>query len=147
LFPLGEDFVSEGDTRAIVRELYDAYGRRDFERVAALIHDDIDWVIYAPMSVFPFAGPRRGRAAVLAAMAEIAKVFALEAYNPDVMIVDGERAALMSVVSYRQRATGRVLRVRIASFLRLQDGRLVEYREFIDSFDAVEQALGRELQL
>jgi ketosteroid isomerase-like protein len=147
LFPLGEDSVSEGDTRAIVRELYDAYGRRDFERVAALIHDDIDWVIYAPMSVFPFAGSRHGRAAVLAAMADIAKAFALEAYNPDVMIVEGERAALMSIVSYRQRATGRVLRVRIASFLRLQDGRLVEYREFIDSFDAVEQALGRELQL
>jgi ketosteroid isomerase-like protein len=147
LFPLDEDSVSEGDTRAIVRELYDAYGRRDFERVAALIHDDIDWVIYAPMSVFPFAGPRHGRAAVLASMADIAKAFALEAYNPDVMIVDGGRAALMSVVSYRQRATGRVLRVRIASFLRLQDGRLVEYREFIDSFDAVEQALGRELQL
>jgi hypothetical protein len=36
------------------------YERRDFERVAALIHDDIDWVIYTPMSVFPFAGPRRG---------------------------------------------------------------------------------------
>ena len=58
--------MSRGDTRATVRELYDAYGRRDFERVAAIIHDDIDWVIYAPMSVFPFAGPRRGRAAVLA---------------------------------------------------------------------------------
>jgi hypothetical protein len=55
LVPAGEDSVSEGDTRAIVRELYDAYGRRDFERVAALIHDDIDWVIYASMSVFPFA--------------------------------------------------------------------------------------------
>ena len=53
----------------------------------------------------------------------------------------------MSDVSYRQRSTARVLRVRIASFLRLQDGRLIEYREFIDSFDAVEQALGRELQL
>ena len=50
--------MSENGTRAIVRELYDAYGRRDFERVAALIHDDIDWIIYAPMSVFPFAGPR-----------------------------------------------------------------------------------------
>jgi ketosteroid isomerase-like protein len=140
--------VSDG-TRAIVRELYDAYGRRDFERVAGLIHDDIDWVIYAPMSVFSFAGPRRGRgrAAVLAAMADIATSFALESYQPDVMIVDGERAALLSDVSYRQRATDRVLRLRIANFLRLQDGRLIEFREFIDSFDAVEQALGRELQL
>ncbi len=139
--------MSEPDTRAIVRELYDAYGRRDFERVAALIHDDIDWIIYAPMSVFPFAGPRRGRAAVLAAMAAIAKSFALESYQPEVMIVDGERAALMSDVSYKQRATNRILRLRIANFLRLQDGRLFEFREFINSFDAVEQALGRELQL
>ena len=139
--------MSEGDTRAIVRELYDAYGRRDFDRVAALIHDDIDWVIYAPMAVFPFAGPRHGRAAVLAAMAEIAMRFALESYKPEVMIVEGARAALMSNVSYKQRTTERVLRLRIASFLRLQDGRLIEYREFIDSFDAVEQALGRELQL
>src|ERR1019366_3501472 len=93
---LGDKSVSENGTRAIVRELFDAYGRRDFERVAALIHDDIDWIIYAPMSVFPFAGPRHGRAAVLAAMAAIAKTFALESYQPDVMIVDGKRAALMS---------------------------------------------------
>ena len=138
--------MSERDTRVLVRDLYDAYGRRDFDRVAALIHDDIDWVIYAPMSVFPFAGPRQGRAAVLAAMGEIAVAFALESYNPEVMVVDGARAALMSGVSYRQRATDRVLRLRIASFLRWQDGRLIEYREFIDSFDAVEQALGHELQ-
>jgi ketosteroid isomerase-like protein len=139
--------VSEGGTRATVRELYNAYGRRDFERVAALIHDDIDWVIYAPMSVFPFAGPRRGRAAVLDAMAAIAKTFALESYKPEIMIVDGERAALMSDVSYKQRATNRILRLRIANFLRLQEGQLIEFREFTNSFDAAEQALGRELQL
>ena len=99
------------------------------------------------MSVFPVSGPRRGRAAVLAVMADIATSFALESYQPDVMIVDAKRAALLSDVSYRQRATDRVLRVRIANFLRLRDGRLIEFREFIDSFDAVEQALGRELQL
>jgi ketosteroid isomerase-like protein len=93
--------LSEGDTRAIIGELYDAYGRRVFERVAALIHNDVDWVIYAPVSVFLFAGPRKGHAAVLAAMAEIAQAFALESYKPEVMIVDGARAALMSDVSYK----------------------------------------------
>jgi len=139
--------MAERDCRAIVTDLYAAYARRDFDWVAALIHDNIDWVIYAPMSVFPFAGPRRGRAAVLAAMAEIAKSFSLESYKPEVVLIDGARAALISNVSYRQRSTGRVLRLRIAGFLRLQDGRVTEYREFIDSFDAVEQALGRQLQL
>jgi ketosteroid isomerase-like protein len=139
--------VSEVGTRAIVRELYDAYGRRDLERVAALIHDDVNWMIYAPVSVFPFAGPRHGRAAVLEALAAIANAFALESYKPEIMIVEGERAAVMSDVSFIQRATNRMLRFRIANFLRWQDGRLIEFREFINSFDAVEQALGRELQL
>jgi ketosteroid isomerase-like protein len=72
----------ERDTRAIVGELYDAYARREFERVAALIHDDIDWIIYAPMSVFPFAGARRGGAAVLEAMGAIAESFQLTATSP-----------------------------------------------------------------
>jgi ketosteroid isomerase-like protein len=139
--------VTKSATRATVRELYDAYARRDFERVAALMHDDIDWVIYAPVAVFPFAGPRRGRAAVLQAMAAIAEVYALESYTPEIMIVDGDRAAVMSDARFSQRATNRTLRFRIANFLRIADGRLIEFREFINTFDAVEQALGRELKL
>jgi ketosteroid isomerase-like protein len=139
--------VTESATRAAVRNLYDAYGRRDFARVASLIHDEIDWVIYAPVAVFPFAGPRHGRAAVLRAMGSIAEIYAVDSYIPEIMIVDGDRAAVMSDAAFRQRATQRVLRFRIANFLRFQDGRLIEFREFVNSFDAVEQALGRELSL
>lgn len=139
--------MSEGATHAAVRELYDAYGRRDFDRVAAFLHDDIDWVIYAPISVFAFAGPRRGRAAVLLALAAIAEAYALETYRPEILLVDGDRAAVMSDVGFRQRATERTLRFRVANFLRFKAGRVIEFREFTDSFDAVEQALGRELVL
>ena len=34
------------DTRALVTDLYAAYGRRDYNRVAEFIHDDVDWIIY-----------------------------------------------------------------------------------------------------
>ena len=98
------------------------------------------------MSVFAFAGPRHGRAAVLEAMAAIAQALRSRVTRRK-SVVDGARTALMSDVSYMQRATDRVLRLRIANFLSWQDGRLIESREFIDSFDAVEQALGRESQL
>jgi Ketosteroid isomerase-related protein len=130
-----------------LHELYDAYGRRDFDRVAALLHDDIDWVIYSPVSVFPFAGPRHGRAAVLQALGGIAEQYVLESYVPEIMIVDGDRAAVMSDVSFKQRATDRIMRFRIANFLRFQDARVIEFREFANSFDVVEQVLGRELKL
>jgi ketosteroid isomerase-like protein len=85
--------------------------------------------------------------AVLETMADMAKTFALEGYKPEVMIVDGARTALISDIGYGQRATNRVFRPRDAGFLCWHDGRLIEYREFIDSFDVVEQALGRQLPL
>jgi ketosteroid isomerase-like protein len=53
----------------------------------------------------------------------------------------------MSDVSFKQRATERMLRFRTANFLRLQGSRVIEFREFIDTFDVVEQALGRELTI
>jgi ketosteroid isomerase-like protein len=139
--------VAECATRETVRDLYDAYARRDFERFAALLHDDIDWMICAPVTVFPFAGPRHGRAAVLQAMGGIAEQYAVESYKPEIVLVDGERAAVLSDTSFRQRATDRVIRLRLANFLRFQDGRLIGFREYLNSFDAVAQALGRSLTL
>lgn len=138
--------MSENTTRATVNELYDAYRRRDFEHVAGMLHADIDWVIYGPIDVFPFAGLRRGRAAVLQALAGIAEAYSLESHVPEVTIVNGDRAAVMSDVGFRQRATGRTLRFRVANFLRIEDGQLIEFREFADSFDQVEQALGHAVK-
>jgi ketosteroid isomerase-like protein len=139
--------LSGAGTRETVRELYATYEKRDFDRFAALLHDDIDWVIYGPVQVFSFAGRRRGRAAVLEALAGIAEAYALESYKPEVMIVDGDRAAVLSDARFTQRATHRTLRFRVANFLRIEDGRLIEFREFADSFDQVEQALGHAVEL
>lgn len=139
--------MTERLTHATVDALYDAYERRDFQRFAAMLHDDIDWVIFAPVAFFPFAGPRRGPHAVLKALAGIAEQYALESYKREVIIVEGDRAAVMSDVSFRQRATDRTLRFRLANFLRFQEGRLIEFREFTNTFDVVEQALGREIRI
>ena len=48
-------------------------------------------------------------------------------------------------VAFLQRATKRTLTFRTVNFLRFRDGRLVEFREFTDTFDVVERALGRWL--
>jgi ketosteroid isomerase-like protein len=62
---------------------------------------------------------------------------------------DSARIAAHGVadVAMVQRATGRVIQCKIASFHRVRGGKVIEYRGFTDSFDAVEQVLGRELPL
>jgi len=51
----------------------------------------------------------------------------------------------MSTAQMEQIATDRILHSRVASFHRFKDGQIIEYRGFTDSFDSVEQTLGREL--
>ena len=139
--------MAEPSTRSAVQELYAAYRRGDRDRVASLIDEDVDWIIYGPVEVFPFTGHRQGKSAALASLAGVAKDYALDRYDLEAVVVDGDRAAVMSDVAFTQRATGRLLRFRIADFLRFRDGRVVEFREFCDSFDVVAQALGRYLEV
>jgi ketosteroid isomerase-like protein len=63
------------------------------------------------------------------------------------LIAEGDRAASTTDLTLKQRATGRTIRCRIASFHRVRDGRVIEYRGFTDSFDAAEQVLGHELRI
>jgi ketosteroid isomerase-like protein len=134
-------------TRDAVTELYEAYAHRDFDRVAAIIDDDVDWIIYGPVQVFSFAGQRRGRKAVLEALAGIAKDYILERYETRIIIIEDDRAAVMSDVAFQQRSTGRTVSTQLANFLRFRDGKLIEFREFANSFDLVEQALGRWIEV
>ena len=134
-------------TRATVQELHKAYREGDAERVAALIDDDIDWCIYGPSRVFAFEGPRRGKAQVLDVLAAISQQFELKRHEHEQLIVEGDRAAVLSQVSFVQRATGRTLSIRLINFIRVRDGRIVEFREFSDTFDVVEQAAGTWLQV
>ena len=46
------------------RRIIAAFQSGDNDRLAALYHDDVDWLFHAPVSVFPFAGARRGKAEV-----------------------------------------------------------------------------------
>ena len=137
--------MSKSDVRATMDETLRRLCGREFERLAPLIDENIDWIIYAPVMVFPYAGARRGRAAVLEVLAAIAEAYAMESYQREIVVVEGERVAVMADVAFKQRATGRILRFRVANFMRFQDGRLIEFREFTNTFDVVEQALGREL--
>jgi ketosteroid isomerase-like protein len=139
-----ERIVSDA-TRSLVQDLYDAYRRGDNASVADLIDDDVDWVIHGPVQVFPFSGARRGKQGALDALAAIAKDYAIERYDPEIVVVDNDRAAVMLNAAFMQRATRRTLTFRIADFMKFRDGKLIEFREFCDTFDVVEQALGRWL--
>ena len=139
--------MTQETTRAALEDLIGAFMSGDNERLAARYHDDVDWLFHAPVSIFPFAGARRGKTEVFKGFALLYQLFRVAKYQVVVTLVEGDRAATLSDAQMQQRATGRTVSSRIASFHRFQSGKVIEYRGFTDSFDSVEQALGRELEL
>lgn len=129
--------------RVVVEGIQEAFRTADYERMAALYHDDIDWLFHGPVSIFPEIGHRRGKAEVFRSFEILNTQYHFESYVVDFLIAEGDRAAALADVTMIQRSSGRTIRTRSASFHRVQDGRLIYYRGFSDSFDAVEQVLGK----
>ncbi len=132
--------------RALVLAFYKAYAARDIDRVGEFLADDVSWTITGPVDLLRFCGTRSGKAATLDMIGrQISEVYQVLSFVPDAVLVDGEWAATVNRLSARLSEGDRVISYRLAHFLRFRDGKIVEMRAIIDSYDAVEQVLGHHL--
>jgi len=139
--------MAESTIRPIVEDFYRASAERDIARAIALIDDDVDWLVQGPVDVFAFFGQRRGKAAVLDGYREVARRLDITGYEVEALLVEGDRAAAMIRLTSIVRATGKVMTVRTSQFSRFRDGKMVEMRAVLDSYDMDEQTIGRVLDL
>ena len=54
------------------RALHRAINERQPADLDALLDEDVDWAIYGPIDMYPFFGSRRGKAAVVEVIRQIA---------------------------------------------------------------------------
>ena len=139
--------MTETSIRPLVEAFYQASADRDVERIAAMLDDNVDWLVQGPVDVFSFFGQRRGKAAVLDGYREVGQRLEVTGYVLETLLVDGDRGAALVRLTAIVRATGKVMSVRTSQFSRFRKGKLVEMRGVLDSFDMVEQTIGRPLDL
>jgi ketosteroid isomerase-like protein len=140
------DAASADNARAVIADIQDAFRKSDYARIAARFHSDIDWLFHGPISIFPEIGHRRGKVAVFQTFAALNERYRFDRHVSDHLIAEGNWGAGVAEVALVQRDSGRTIRIRVASFFRIENGLVVEYRGFTDSFDAVEQVLGKIIQ-
>jgi ketosteroid isomerase-like protein len=133
--------------RGVVDAFCDALAARAPELFSAVIDNEIEWTIFGPVDLFPFFGQRRGKPAVMMAFGDLMAHLSLLRWDKDIVLVDGDRAAALVRLNALDTRTGRSLSLRLALFGQFRNGKLVSMRALFDSFDAVEQALGRHIDL
>jgi ketosteroid isomerase-like protein len=133
--------------RPIVEAFYQASANRDVERAMSFIAEDVDWLVQGPVDVFAFLGQRRGKAAVREGYREVAHKLQITGYQVEILLVDGDRAAALIRLTAIVRETGKVMSFRTSQFSRYRAGKMVEMRAVLDSYDMVEQVIGRALDV
>jgi ketosteroid isomerase-like protein len=129
------------------RALHRAINERQQEDVEALIDDEVDWAIYGPIDMFPFFGARRGKAAVLEVIKQIADNVRVHRFDRESIMLGVESAASMMRYSLTALDANKPISLRLAHFAKFKAGRLSSIRVLVDTFDLVEQALGRPIHL
>ena len=129
------------------RALHRAINERQLEDLEALIDDDVDWAIYGPIDMFPFLGARRGKEAVIEVVRQIAENVRVHRFDRESVMLGNDSAASMLRYSLTSLESNKPISLRIAHFAQFRSGRLHNIRVLVDSFDLVEQAIGRHIHL
>jgi ketosteroid isomerase-like protein len=130
-------------SRAVHRAINEGQ-RGDLE---ALIDDDVDWAIYGPIDMFPFLGACRGKAAVLEVIRQIADNVRVHRFDRESIMLGVDSAASMIRYSLTVLDANKPISLRLAHFAQFRAGRLLSIRALVDTFDLVEQVLGRPIHL
>src|SRR6202020_2248538 len=142
-----KNIMTEHSLWRFSRALHRAINDRQPEDLEALIDDDVDWAIYGPIDMFPFFGARRGKAAVLEVIGQIADNIRVHRFDRESMMLGAESAAAVMPFSLTMLDANKPISLRLARLAQFKAGKLVSIRILVDTFDLVEQALGHPIHL
>jgi uncharacterized protein len=117
----------------------------DIERAASYYDEEIDFIGYAPIDVFPSLGQKVGKAAVVQSLVRLHGLYRLIEHDVTSIVAEDNRVAVMLDLRMFARKDDRVIRLPFANFYTLRQGRIYIFRQFLDSFDAVQQRLRIDL--
>jgi ketosteroid isomerase-like protein len=129
------------------RALHRAVNERQFADLEALIDEDVDWAIYGPIDMFPFLGARHGKAAVMQVIRQIADNIRVHRFDRESVMLGVDSAASMMRYSLTALDSNKPISLRLSQFAQFKAGRLASIRVLVDTFDLVEQVLGRPIHL
>ncbi|MGY3448037.1 nuclear transport factor 2 family protein [Bradyrhizobium sp. USDA 4353] len=139
--------MTEHSLWRLSRALHRAINERHLDDLAAILDDEIDWAIYGPIDMFPFLGARLGKEAVLETVRQIADNVHIRKLDRETLMLDESGAATMVRCAMTRQDSDRPITARLAQFMQFRAGKLARLRILIDTFDLVEQTLGRPIDL
>lgn len=128
-----------------VRTFLDSYYAGDVARMEGCCADAFVSLTHAPVEIFPHLGFHQGRDWIAEAIRIQRERYSERRYTLEFIIADDTQAATLIQTALTKRSDQRVITLHVGEFFTLRDGLITEHRSMFDSFDLVQQLLGRDL--
>lgn len=128
-----------------VRTFIDAYYSGDVARMEQCCGDAFVSLTHAPVEVFPHLGFHEGKAWIAQAIRLQRERYSERRHTVEFVVADETRAATLVQAALTKKCDQRVITLHVGEFFTLRDGLITEHRSMFDSFDLIQQLLGRDL--
>lgn len=121
----------------IVRNLYDAFSRRDIESILQMLSGDVEWG-EPPNPFNPAGGVRHGHSGFLEWVSigrDAEEILELE---PEKFLLDEDSVAVVGYTKCLAKPTGKIYETDFVHLFTIRDGKVARFREFFDTYVAGE---------
>jgi ketosteroid isomerase-like protein len=139
--------TSYEQTRDFLTDLYASYVKGDIGPTLEAMDDDILFEYVGPPDIFPFCGPRRGKAAMLEAIASIAAQFDVVSLEVKRVLVDQQGYVVILAAEFRSKLNGVVTAFELVDVAIVEGDRITQLREYWDVEGVALQMMGKKLVL
>ena len=125
------EFATSTAPADVVRRQYLASAAGDLEALRATLAPDVEWT---EMAGFPLAGTYRTPDGVTAGVMEkLGQDWDGWTAHDDTYVVDGENVVVLARYTATNKATGKLIAVRVAHHFVVRAGHIVRFEQFVDT--------------
>jgi ketosteroid isomerase-like protein len=123
---------------ALVKSLYDAFGKGDIATIVGAAAADVDWETVGRPSDFPTFGPRKGQAAVQDFFGVVGSNLDFSEFTPKEFYPVGDKVFVLGRYAMKLKKTGKAMASDWVHIFTISNGKVTKFREFLDTASAAE---------
>jgi uncharacterized protein len=124
---------SRESNQELVQKLYAAFGRGDLAYILDACSTNIEWECVGPTAV-PYGGRYAGKQGVEQFFARLGQACDLKKFEPRDFVAQGNNVVILGYEEGIARTTGRSYQTSWVHVFTIQDGKVMSFREFLDSY-------------
>ena len=124
---------SQESNQELVKKLYAAFGKGDLGYILDACSATIEWEYVGPAAI-PYGGRYTGKQGVEQFFARLGQTCDLKKFEPRDFVAQGDNVVVLGYEEGIVRPTGRSFQTPWVHIFTIQDGKVMRFREFADSY-------------